>query len=122
MVLIVDDQPDIGELLNRALLPEGIPAVCVSSGEEALKLIPTLRPNVIIMDEVMPTMTGTETLRELRKLPNGSEISVFMHSVVPQSSNVWWQLGVRGWFRKGITPMSQIITEIKSAGGAIPGK
>ena len=67
-LLVVDDDPGFRETL-RILLTQRDEVVVLGeaeSGEEALRLAETLRPDVILMDLVMPRMNGLETTRRLK--------------------------------------------------------
>jgi DNA-binding response OmpR family regulator len=65
-VLVVDDDPDIRELLFTALEDEGFEVVPAGNGQEALAIIKTFRPDVIVLDLMMPVMDGWQFARELR--------------------------------------------------------
>jgi two-component system chemotaxis response regulator CheY len=65
-VLVVDDDPDIRELLFTALEDEGFEVVPAANGREALSLIATFRPDVIILDLMMPVMDGWQFASEMR--------------------------------------------------------
>jgi DNA-binding response OmpR family regulator len=65
-VLVVDDDPDIRELLFTALEDEGFEVVPAGNGQEALAIIRTFRPDVIVLDLMMPVMDGWQFANELR--------------------------------------------------------
>ena len=65
-VLVVDDDPDIRELLFTALEDEGFEVVPAGNGQEALAVIQSFRPDVIVLDLMMPVMDGWQFARELR--------------------------------------------------------
>jgi CheY-like chemotaxis protein len=65
-VLVVDDDPDIRELLFTALEDEGFEVVPAGNGHEALAIIETFRPDVIVLDLMMPVMDGWQFAAELR--------------------------------------------------------
>lgn len=67
-MLVVDDDPDIRELLFTALEDEGFEVVPAGNGQEALAIIKTFRPDVIILDLMMPVMDGWQFAAELRAL------------------------------------------------------
>jgi len=66
-VLIADDEASIRELLRHFLTREGYLVSTVESGQEALDAVPTFRPDVILVDMVMPGLTGTDVLIALRR-------------------------------------------------------
>jgi CheY-like chemotaxis protein len=66
-VLIVDDEPLVREMLRDFLTTVGDEVATVASGAEALALVPTFQPDVIIVDMVMPGMSGTDVLNAVRR-------------------------------------------------------
>jgi len=66
-VLIIDDDPHILELLRYALETEGLAVAEAKDGREGLFQVQQHQPNVIILDVMMPEMSGLEMCRELRK-------------------------------------------------------
>jgi two-component system, chemotaxis family, chemotaxis protein CheY len=69
-VLVVDDDPDILDALTEALKSEGYSACGARDGIEALHAIAERRPDLVITDLMMPTMTGWELLGALHEDPN----------------------------------------------------
>ena len=80
-MLVVDDDPDIRELLFTALEDEGFEVVPVGNGQEALAIIKSFRPDVIVLDLMMPVMDGWQFARELRAREDGdAEIPIVLLS------------------------------------------
>jgi CheY-like chemotaxis protein len=77
-VLIIDDDPDMRALAKRALERDGHGVVEAGSGEEALRLVEGELPDLIILDLVMPTMSGKDLLRELRSRQRTAPIPVLV--------------------------------------------
>ncbi|MFQ6092643.1 MAG: sigma-54-dependent transcriptional regulator [bacterium] len=74
-VLIVDDEPKIRTILTRLLKDEGYSVAEAESGEKALEIARCFRPDVILMDIVMPRMNGIETMSAIgRILPTSKTI------------------------------------------------
>lgn len=69
-ILIVDDEPDILDFLSYNLRREGFDVVTASSGKEALETALKIRPQLIILDIMMPEMDGVEVCRRLRANPD----------------------------------------------------
>jgi len=65
-VLIVDDDQKLLKMLRRTLIYEGLKAVTATNGREALVQVRTHRPDVIILDWMMPEMDGIEVVQRLR--------------------------------------------------------
>ncbi len=76
-ILLADDEPDILEVSKIALeTVGGFEVEVCSSGAELLQLLPDFRPDLIIMDVLMPDMAGPEVLSRVRQLPDYSGIPV----------------------------------------------
>lgn len=68
-ILIVDDEPDILEFLEYNLTKEGFNVVTAADGEEAIKVAEKEKPDLIILDIMMPKIDGVEVCRQLRAKP-----------------------------------------------------
>jgi two-component system OmpR family response regulator len=66
-VLIADDDAHVRDLLRHFLTREGYLVSVVESGREALDAVPTFQPDVILVDMVMPGLSGTDVLIALRR-------------------------------------------------------
>jgi two-component system nitrogen regulation response regulator NtrX len=66
-ILIVDDEPSILQSLSGLLADEGFEVITASNGYEALKLIDTESPDLVLLDIWMPGIDGIETLKEIKK-------------------------------------------------------
>jgi two-component system KDP operon response regulator KdpE len=67
LVLVADDEPRITKLVSLALSSEGFRVVTASGGEEALQKAEEVRPDIVLLDIVMPGMDGIEVMRQLRE-------------------------------------------------------
>jgi DNA-binding response OmpR family regulator len=65
-VLVVEDQPDLGNLLVEALTQEGFEARLVDDGREVLPMIRRWGPEVVLLDLMLPGLDGFEVLRQVR--------------------------------------------------------
>jgi two-component system alkaline phosphatase synthesis response regulator PhoP len=72
-ILLVDDDPDIIELLTYNLEKEGFETASAEDGIQALDVAKAFKPDLILLDVMMPKMDGIETARQLRLLPNFKE-------------------------------------------------
>ena len=65
-VLVVDDEPDLLELVQYNLAAAGYHVTCVSSGEEALAAVGSVRPELVILDVLLPGMNGLDVCKTLK--------------------------------------------------------
>ncbi len=77
-ILIVDDEEDLRNLLELAARREGFETVVASTGQQALELLKTLRPQLVVLDLMMPDVTGTEVCRRIRATPEIATTPVIM--------------------------------------------
>src|SRR4051794_36233766 len=75
-MLLIDDEADVQYSFRRIFEGSGIELSTASSGEEGLKLIPRVKPDLVVMDVRMAGMNGLETLRRLRE--SDSKLPVIM--------------------------------------------
>ena len=68
-ILLVDDETDILEIISYNLISEGYSVFTSSNGQEAIKKAKKEKPNLIILDVMMPEMDGIEACEKIRKLP-----------------------------------------------------
>jgi two-component system alkaline phosphatase synthesis response regulator PhoP len=68
-ILLVDDEPDILEFLGYNLEKEGYKVLKAKNGQKAVKIAREHKPQLIILDVMMPVMDGVEACTEIRKLP-----------------------------------------------------
>lgn len=69
-LLLVDDEKDTVETLARRLLKEGYEVVTAYDGEEALRQVAAMDPDVVLLDLMMPKLNGFEVLKEIREKYN----------------------------------------------------
>jgi DNA-binding response OmpR family regulator len=66
-VLIAEDEPPLRELLHDFLASQGYEVIAVSTGAQVLEAVPTFQPDVIVVDMVLPGLSGIEILAALRQ-------------------------------------------------------
>lgn len=76
-ILVVDDDPAILELV-ASLLEDESDVVCSRDGWEALTLAAEIEPDLVLLDLMMPGINGLTLTEELRKLPHGRDLPVFV--------------------------------------------
>jgi len=79
-VLLVEDEPAQREVLAYNLEAEGFRVVQASNGEEALVLVDEVSPDVVVLDWMMPHLSGIEVCRQLKTRPETREMPIIMLS------------------------------------------
>src|SRR5215469_1352056 len=93
-VLVVDDEPNIRELVQVALKFHGCSVTTAASGREALRQAEATRPDLIVLDVVMPDMDGFDVCRRLRAA--GNEVPVIFLTARDTSSDTVTGLAIGG--------------------------
>ena len=108
-ILLVDDEPDIREVAQLSLaLDPAITTKSCASGQDALAQAADWKPDVILMDMMMPVMDGAETLSRLRKNTHTAAIPVIFMTARAQTSEVehFISLGAAGVIPKPFDPLT----------------
>ena len=105
-VLVCDDEPHIVRLIQVNLERMGYDVVTAADGREALRLLRTLRPNLVMLDVMMPYVDGYEVLRSIRKNPETSKMQVIMLTVRAQEGDAAkaYENGADGYLTKPFNP------------------
>ena len=79
-ILLVEDSKPIRRANESALLKAGYEVVCAEDGESALRLAQQRHPDLILLDMILPKMSGPEVLRHLKEEPSTAQIPVVVVS------------------------------------------
>ena len=104
-VLIVDDNPHMIRLFRRFLRGEGFRLVQARNGIRALQIATALRPEVILLDLMMPVQDGWDLLQHFKLDPTTEFIPIIACSVLPER-DLALSLGAKGFLAKPVTPDS----------------
>ena len=85
--LLIDDDTFIQKLYQSEFEARGLPLKVAVDGEQGLRLAAELKPNVILLDVIMPKKNGFEVLAELKKNPATASIPVIMFSHLAQDAD-----------------------------------
>lgn len=77
-ILAVDDENDVLLIIKTALISEGYDVTTATSGPDAISKASENVPDLIVLDMMMPEMSGFDTLRRLREIPNTQKVPVIM--------------------------------------------
>ena len=105
-VLAVDDEEDILELLKFNLSREGYQVLCAESGEQALRLVRSGKPNLIVLDLMLTGIDGLEVTRRLKNDPNTKNIPIVMLTAKGEEADIvtGLELGADDYITKPFSP------------------
>jgi DNA-binding response OmpR family regulator len=87
-ILVVDDDPRLLHIVAMYLGIEGFDVATASNGEEGLREVDAHRPDLIILDIMMPGMDGIEACRRIRSNPETGDIPILMFSALSGDDDV----------------------------------
>jgi two-component system alkaline phosphatase synthesis response regulator PhoP len=113
-ILVVDDEPHIVRLVEVNLQRAGYDVVKAMDGVEALEQVKAEKPDMVVLDVMMPRMDGFTVLKHLKADPETQEIPVIMLTAKAQDADIFkgWQSGVDSYLTKPFNPM-ELLTFVK---------
>ena len=108
-VMCVEDDADIRTILELSLgTVGGFSVRCCADGREALAAVPGFRPELVLLDVMMPGLSGPETMALLRELPemHGVPVVFLTAKAMPDELEQLLQLGATGLIVKPFDPMT----------------
>ena len=87
-ILIADDEPSIVIALEFLLRRSGYEVQIARDGDEALRLVETMRPDLVLLDIMMPVKSGYEVCKELRERPESRDVKIIMLSAKGRDAEV----------------------------------
>lgn len=114
-ILLVDDEPDILEIVGYNLEQEGYQIVTAENGKKAIEKAKAELPHLIIMDVMMPVMDGIEACEEIRKIPELNNVIItFLTARNEDYSQVaGFEAGADDYISKPIKP-KLLVTKVKA--------
>jgi len=105
-ILIADDEPHIRKLVSFTLGNRGYEVLQAEDGGQALEMARAEQPDLILLDVMMPVMTGYDVLREVKADPATADVPVIMLSAKSQKAEIEEGIacGAREYICKPFTP------------------
>lgn len=115
-ILIIEDDKFLRELIIQKVSKEGYEAVGALDGEEGMKMAGKERPDLILLDLILPTMDGFEVLAKLKGEASTKDIPVIVLSNLGQKEDIdkGIKLGAKDYMIKAHFTPGEIIEKIKS--------
>jgi len=113
-VLVCDDERHIVRLIQVNLERHGYTVVTAFDGKEGLEKIRSEKPNLVVLDVMMPYMDGFEVLKNLRREPDTENLPVIMLTAKAQDKDVFegYHYGADMYLTKPFNPM-ELVTFVK---------
>ena len=121
-ILVIDDDPFIRDVYRLSLEKSGFKVAAAEDGVAGLAAVAKERPDVIMLDIVMPRMDGFETLAKLKGDPATKRIPVIMLSSMRAKEDVDRALkgGAAAYLKKGVAVPGDIVTKAREVLGLPP--
>lgn len=105
-ILVVDDEPDLLELVQYNLIRSGYQATCVKSGEEALVCIRSQMPDLMVLDLMLPGIDGLDLCKMVKQEPRTAGLPVVMLTARSEDADVvtGLEIGADDYLTKPFSP------------------
>lgn len=119
-ILVVDDTPDIVHFLVVRLRSEGFDTLTAYNGLDGLTIAERDRPDLIILDVMMPQLNGFQVCRKIKQNPELEHIPVIFLTAKDQPSDQFWgeEVGSSAYLTKPVDPrlVAQTVHELLGTG------
>lgn len=116
-ILVAEDDKFLIKVYEAKFSKAGFEAKITQDGEEALEVLKSFVPDIILLDLMMPKKDGFQVLKELKSDPKLKSIPVIVTSNLsqPEDKKKAIELGAKDYIVKSDTPIQEIIEKLKSA-------
>ncbi len=116
-ILLVEDDPFLSSLLKNRLQKEGLEVALAKDGEEALNSLKSGKPDLILLDLILPKKSGFEVMEEIRNDPQmqSQDVQIIIISNLGQPEDIsrGQELGAIEYFIKAKTSIDELVEKIK---------
>lgn len=114
-VLLVEDEPLLANLLEQRIKKEGFNVIVNRDGEEALKTLHEKKPDLILLDVILPKISGFELMEALRADPQLERAPIIIISNLGQESDIekGQSLGAIQYFVKAKVSIEELVQNVK---------
>ena len=121
-ILVVDDEPHISRMLKFLFERQGYRVLTASTGEEAVELVKSHKPDVVFLDLLLPGKDGLEVLAELRSDSRFADLPIYLLTAAGQDAEIEKsrELGATGYITKPFSPseLLRLVSSISSEKGS----
>lgn len=115
-ILLIEDEPLLANLLRQRLEKEGFTVVVNRDGQEALKTLRETKPDLILLDIILPKISGFELMETLRTDPQFEKAPIIVISNLGQEDDIarGQSLGAVQYFVKAKVSIEELVEHVKS--------
>ena len=123
-ILVIEDDAFMRKAYEVSLLMHGFKVSLATDGVIGLRMAEEIHPDVILLDVLLPTLTGVEVLQRLKKHPALSSIPVIVFSIScdPEDARATLALGATAYICKADIDLHELGKALRSFASARPGK
>ncbi len=116
-ILFIEDESALQTTFGDVLGKEGYEVVSALDGEEGLKLVRAIKPDLVLLDLILPKMDGFEVLKKIKEDPEIKDIPVVILTNLEESSDVQKaiELGAKNYLVKANYNLNEVAEKIKKA-------
>jgi phosphate regulon transcriptional regulator PhoB len=109
-ILVVEDEPDIAKLVSYNLTQERFKVLTAEDGEQALKAIQREKPNLVVLDLMLPGLSGVEVCKILRERPETAKLPILMLTAKAGEADrvLGLELGADDYLAKPFSPREMV--------------
>ena len=114
-ILLVDDSPTEVHVFKKILEKQGYTTIVAKDGQEGVDLAKQTRPDIILMDVVMPVLNGFQATRQLKNSEETADIPVIMVTTKDQKTDINWGMrqGANEYLVKPVAP-AELLLKIRT--------
>ena len=114
-ILLVEDEALLSNLLRQRLEKEDFEVLAARDGEEALKILKTVKPSLILLDVILPKISGFEFMEKLKEEPGLERAPIVIISNLGQEGDMerGQSLGAVGYFVKAKLSIEELVAKVK---------
>ncbi|MEA2007122.1 MAG: response regulator [Patescibacteria group bacterium] len=112
-IVIAEDDRFISEMYATKLSAEGFEVEVVNNGKEAVEIVEKIKPDVVLLDIMMPKLDGIEVLKRIRGNKDLKDVSVIVLTNANEKDHVFKSMGVSGYLIKSSFTPDEVVEKIK---------
>jgi len=114
-ILLIEDELPFRQIYRDSMHSFGYNVLEAEDGEEGIKFVKVYKPDLVLLDLILPKLSGFDVLREIKGNPDLKDIPVIVYSVLEDKANVEraLKLGADDFTYKGITPAVDVVAKIR---------